>query len=269
MGLTGNKENTALGNAIKDRETLGTERLPQTKTYYDLKIAKDPSLPSSQVYWNPNATGGPIIRVVSPFDPKKVLFLRVVNFADGDAVPRPSTHGVTGTLEPKDFSKRADDEKLPRDLPSRGLDGIAYVVRLKPKDVIPDQTLSANPNDVFNGKTTEGPSSQNIMAQGGGGIKIHKDGVDLLDATGEGVVFGKGGVRFDKPIDTTELKEGGMLIDSPVKTWVGVPECIVTIPAWEKWPDITKIVAWANVAAFAIQAIDKIKRGQEAMRKMS
>jgi len=266
LGLTG--KNTSLSAAIQDKETHTKERAYVPKTFYNLAIAKDPGGVSRSTYWNPNATGGPILRVVSPFNANKVLFLRIVNWEHGSPEPSPGTWSVTATLDAKNFDNREDDQRMPRDIPDEGLDGIGYIIKIKPDDSIADQTLSSNPNDVFNGKTTETANNREIKTTSGGGVKVHGDGVDILDATGEGIVFANSSVRIDKPIDTTELKETGMLIDSPIKNWIGMPETIITIPAWEKFPDIPKMVAWANVVAFAIQAIDKLARSQKELKKL-
>ena len=118
---------------------------------------------------------------------------------------------------------------------------------------------------VFQGRTTDQADNMELKTEFGGTVKIHKDGVDLLNAKGVGITMGTSGIHMDEPIDSTVPRQQGLLVDSSIKTWVGLPETIVTIPSWEKWPDINKIVGWANVIAFAVQAIDKIHRANEEM----
>ena len=263
MSLTGNNTSLKQAKALKARRMA--DKSYYKKNSYDLKVAVDSKSPSAEQYWNPKATGGPLLRVVSPFDPAKVLFLRIVNHTMHDPVPVPGNITITAQLNDSDFSKRPDNQAMPNDLPEGGPDGIGFIMQTKPLDPTPDADTSSNPQDMFRGRSTDQPVNKQHVTDGGSMINQHQSGVNLVGADGKGLHMNPGGIYMDKPIDSTELKSTGMLLKSPVNDWIGMPETIVTIPSWNKWPDVAKIIDWANVAGYAFQAISKIKRSKEAL----
>ena len=265
MGITGN--NTSLSKAKEAKARRMADRDYYQKNAYDLKVALDSKLPGAESYWNPKATGGPLIRVISPFDPAKVLFLRVVNHTIHDPVPLPGKITITAQLEPKDFNKRPDNLKMPRDLPAMGIDGIAFITQTKPIDPVPQTDLGTDAQGTMKGRTNDQPVNNQIVTDGGSMINQFSDGVALVGSDGKGLHMGKNTIHMDKAIDSTELPQSGMLLYNPFKNWIGCPETVATPNAWEKMPDIAKIVDWANVAGYCIQALSKIYRANEALKE--
>ena len=264
MALTGN--NTSLSKAKSDKARRMSDRDYYQKTSYDLKFAIDSKTPGAEAYWNPKATGGPLIRVISPFHPDKRLFLRVMNHTIHDPIPTPGKTTITAQLDMKDFNKRPDKQKMPRDLPPMGIDGIAFITQTKPIEPVPATDLGSDPQQAMQGRTSDMPSSNQIVTDGGSMIDQTKDGAAIVGADGKGIHMGKNVIHMDKPIDSDKLEESGMLLYSPLKQWTGVPETIVTPPAWERLPNIPKIIDWANVAGYCIQALSKIYRANEALK---
>ena len=254
-----------LKKAREERKTTRHVKHDLVHKYsYDLKFAVEEGK-GSEMWWNPNATGGPLARVISPFDPLKVLFLRVVNHTKHDVEPIPGKITITAQLEPKDFSRRPDNQPMPRNLPEKGIDGIAFLCQTQPIVETPDSEPGSDPDDVLAGTSTDQPVNKTLTTDGGGMVKINKFGAHIVGANGKGFHMGSKGIYVSKPMDSPHMMSNGMLVDSSVKGNLGIPETIVSIPAWEKWPHLERIITWANIAGYAFQCVSKIYRSKEAL----